>query len=107
LAAPQPVRHAAVGQADHGSRPFLLKADEGDFRISARTVCYGPKDLAAFVHCVRRQRGAERVLDDALGDGGNLGRQALTLFAESEKHGPLVSRVTSTILRPTDYSSLR
>jgi hypothetical protein len=33
--------------------------------------------------------------------------ERVQLFAETEREGPLVARVTNRILRPTDYSPLR
>ncbi len=34
-------------------------------------------------------------------------QERLKAFAETEKAGPLVARVTNTIMRPTDYSPMK
>ena len=44
----------------------------------------------------------ERVWSSFRADG-----ERLQLFAETEREGPLVARVTNRILRPTDYSPMQ
>jgi hypothetical protein len=54
--------------------------------------------VVGFEDLAHRQRAWAETLSDP---------ELVTAFAESEKDGPLIARMTNTIMRPTSYSPLR
>jgi hypothetical protein len=54
--------------------------------------------MVAFADAAQRDRAWRATLSDP---------ELVTAFAESEKDGPLIAKMTNTILRPTAYSPLQ